>query len=125
MSEALISAGGAVIVGLFSLVGVMITNSRANSKMPFLHLAPEMRCGKGIFCAAARALGELSLLLSGGGRGHGLLGPGLRELFGQEAQQRAVDHEEEADLHGIAYDVLDEAAQEDGRSGLVIEDGQP
>ena len=33
MSEALISAGGAVIVGLFSLVGVMITNSRANSKM--------------------------------------------------------------------------------------------
>lgn len=33
MAEALISAGAAVIVGLFSLVGVMITNSRANSKM--------------------------------------------------------------------------------------------
>ena len=33
MAEALISAGGAVVVGLFSLVGVMITNSRANSKM--------------------------------------------------------------------------------------------
>ena len=33
MTEALISAGAAVIVGVLSLVGVMITNSRANSKM--------------------------------------------------------------------------------------------
>lgn len=33
MTEALISAGAAVIVGLLSLIGVMITNSRANSKM--------------------------------------------------------------------------------------------
>ena len=33
MTEALISAGAAVIVGALSLVGVMITNSRANSKM--------------------------------------------------------------------------------------------
>ena len=33
MTEALISAGAAVIVGILSLVGVMITNSRANSKM--------------------------------------------------------------------------------------------
>ena len=33
MTETLISAGAAVVVGLFSLVGVMITNSRANSKM--------------------------------------------------------------------------------------------
>ena len=33
MTEALISAGAAVVVGLLSLVGVMITNSRANSKM--------------------------------------------------------------------------------------------
>lgn len=33
MSEALISAGAAVIVGVLSLVGVIITNSRANSKM--------------------------------------------------------------------------------------------
>ena len=33
MTEALISAGAAIVVGLLSLVGVMITNSRANSKM--------------------------------------------------------------------------------------------
>ena len=33
MTEALISAGAAVIVGVLSLAGVMITNSRANSKM--------------------------------------------------------------------------------------------
>ena len=33
MTEALIAAGAAIIVGLLSLVGVMITNSRANSKM--------------------------------------------------------------------------------------------
>ena len=33
MTEALISAGAAGVVGLLSLVGVMITNSRANSKM--------------------------------------------------------------------------------------------
>ena len=33
MTEALISAGAAIVVGLLSLVGVMITNSRASSKM--------------------------------------------------------------------------------------------
>ena len=33
MTEALVSAGAAVVVGLLSLVGVMITNSRSNSKM--------------------------------------------------------------------------------------------
>ena len=33
MTEALISAGGAVVVGALSLIGVMITNSRSNSKM--------------------------------------------------------------------------------------------
>lgn len=33
MTETLISAGAAVIVGALSLVGVMITNSRANNKM--------------------------------------------------------------------------------------------
>ena len=33
MTEALISAGAAVVVGVLSLVGVMITNSRSNSKM--------------------------------------------------------------------------------------------
>ena len=33
MIEALISAGAAIVVGVFSLIGVMITNSRANSKM--------------------------------------------------------------------------------------------
>ena len=33
MTEALISEGAAVIVGVLSLVGVMITNSRSNSKM--------------------------------------------------------------------------------------------
>ena len=33
MTEALISAGAAVVVGVLSLVGVIISNSRANSKM--------------------------------------------------------------------------------------------
>ena len=33
MTEALISAGGAVVVGVLSLIGVMITNSRSISKM--------------------------------------------------------------------------------------------
>ena len=33
MAEALISAGAAVVVGVLSLIGVMITNSRSNSKM--------------------------------------------------------------------------------------------
>ena len=33
MTEALISAGGAVVVGVLSLIGVMISNNRANSKM--------------------------------------------------------------------------------------------
>ncbi|MEE1007120.1 MAG: hypothetical protein U0L66_08015 [Acutalibacteraceae bacterium] len=33
MTEALISAGAAVVVGLLSLVGVMISNNRANSEM--------------------------------------------------------------------------------------------
>lgn len=33
MTEALISGGAAVVVGLLSLVGVMITNSRSNNKM--------------------------------------------------------------------------------------------
>lgn len=47
----------------------------------------------------------------------------LRELLGQEAQQRPVNREEEANFHRIAEEILDEAAQEDGRSGLVVEDG--
>ncbi len=33
MAEALIAAGSAVIVGLLSLVGVIVTNSKSNSKM--------------------------------------------------------------------------------------------
>ena len=33
MVEAFIAAGAAVIVGALSLIGVMITNSRSNSKM--------------------------------------------------------------------------------------------
>ena len=33
MTEALISAGAATVVGVLSLIGVMVTNSRANSKM--------------------------------------------------------------------------------------------
>lgn len=33
MTVALISAGASVLVGLLSLMGVMITNSRANNKM--------------------------------------------------------------------------------------------
>ncbi|MBQ7799645.1 MAG: hypothetical protein IJ370_04060 [Oscillospiraceae bacterium] len=33
MSEALIAAGSAIIVGVLSLVGVIITNNRSNNKM--------------------------------------------------------------------------------------------
>ena len=33
MIEALIAAGSAIMVGLLSLVGVIITNSRSNNKM--------------------------------------------------------------------------------------------
>ena len=33
MAEALIAAGAAVVVGVLSLVGVMITNSRSNNRM--------------------------------------------------------------------------------------------
>lgn len=33
MTEALISAGAAIVVGVLSLIGVMVTNSRSNSKM--------------------------------------------------------------------------------------------
>lgn len=33
MVEALIAAGAAIVVGVFSLIGVMITNSRSNDKM--------------------------------------------------------------------------------------------
>lgn len=33
MTEALIAAGAAVIVGALSLIGVIITNSRSNAKM--------------------------------------------------------------------------------------------
>ncbi len=33
MTEALIAAAAAVVVGILSLVGVMITNSRANNRM--------------------------------------------------------------------------------------------
>ena len=33
MTEALIAAGAAIIVGVLSLVGVVITNNRANNKM--------------------------------------------------------------------------------------------
>ena len=33
MTEALISAGSAIVVGVLSLIGVMVTNSRSNSKM--------------------------------------------------------------------------------------------
>ena len=46
-------------------------------------------------------------------------------MLGQETQQWPIDSEEEANLHRIAEEVLDETAQEDGRSGLVVEDGQP
>ena len=31
--EALISAGAAIVVGILSLIGVMITNNRSNNKM--------------------------------------------------------------------------------------------
>lgn len=31
--EALIAAGASIVVGVLSLIGVMVTNSRANSKM--------------------------------------------------------------------------------------------
>lgn len=33
MAEALIAAGSAIVVGLLSLVGVIITNNRANNRM--------------------------------------------------------------------------------------------
>ena len=33
MVEALIAAGAAIVVGVFSLIGAMITNSRSNDKM--------------------------------------------------------------------------------------------
>ena len=33
MAEALISAGAAIIVGVFSFIGVIVTNSRAGSKI--------------------------------------------------------------------------------------------
>lgn len=33
MAEALIAAGSAIVVGVLSLVGVMITNNRANNRM--------------------------------------------------------------------------------------------
>lgn len=33
MTEALISAGASVIVGIFSLIGVIISNNKANNKM--------------------------------------------------------------------------------------------
>lgn len=33
MIEALIAAGASVVVGIFSLIGVAITNSKSNSKM--------------------------------------------------------------------------------------------
>lgn len=33
MTEALIAAGASIIVGLFSLVGVIISNNKANNKM--------------------------------------------------------------------------------------------
>lgn len=33
MTEAIIAAGAAIVVGAFSLIGVMITNSRSNDKM--------------------------------------------------------------------------------------------
>lgn len=33
MAEALIAAGSAIVVGVLSLIGVMITNSKSNTKM--------------------------------------------------------------------------------------------
>jgi hypothetical protein len=33
MTEALIAAGAAIVVGAFSLIGVIITNSRSNDRM--------------------------------------------------------------------------------------------
>ena len=33
MSEALISAGAAILVGVISLIGVIVTNSRSNNKI--------------------------------------------------------------------------------------------
>ena len=33
MAEALLSAGASIVVAIFSLVGVVITNNRANNKM--------------------------------------------------------------------------------------------
>ena len=43
MTEALISAGAAIIVGVLSLAGVMITNSRSNNKMQ-----NEMKTGQAV-----------------------------------------------------------------------------
>ena len=61
----------------------------------------------------------------GSRRGRWPAGFRLWELLGQETQQWPIDSEEETDFHRIAEEVLDEAAQEDGRSGLVVENGQP
>lgn len=43
MTEALISAGAAIIVGVLSLVGVMISNNRSNNKMQ-----NEMKTGQAV-----------------------------------------------------------------------------
>ena len=43
MTEALISAGAAIVVGVLSLVGVMITNNRSNNKMQ-----NEMKTGQAV-----------------------------------------------------------------------------
>lgn len=43
MTEALISAGAAVVAGLLSLVGVMITNSHSNNK-----IQNEMKTGQAV-----------------------------------------------------------------------------
>lgn len=61
----------------------------------------------------------------GSRRGRWTAGFRLWELLGQETQQWPIDSEEETDFHRIAEEVLDETAQEDGRSGLVVENGQP
>ena len=43
MTEALISAGAVVVVGVLSLIGVMITNNRSNNKMQ-----NEMKTGQAV-----------------------------------------------------------------------------
>lgn len=43
MTETLISAGAAIVVGLLSLVGVVITNSRSNNK-----IQNEMKTGQAV-----------------------------------------------------------------------------